>query len=252
MLKVLIIDDDEAIKYDLKRFDKWKNYNFEIISEAEDGYEALALIDKNQYDIIFVDIKMPRIDGLQLLSILRENNNNITVVMMSGYSDFEYTKQCIKLGAYDYLLKPIEDKELCELLERAKKHIEGQKEANEKNGQSVKQSIIINRICEYIDENMNKDINLETIADHFGYSSKHLGKLFRACKEEGFVCYITRVKMEKAKKLIASGKYKNYEISDLLGYENPDYFTALFKKQFGLTPLEYRKSNAAGLSINSK
>jgi two-component system response regulator YesN len=98
------------------------------------------------------------------------------------------------------------------------------------------------RLCEYVVENIDDKLTVETVADKFGFSSSYLGKLFKQKTGEGFVYFITTVKMEKAKILIRSGKYKNYEISDILGYKSPDYFCSLFKTHTNMTPADYKKS----------
>lgn len=101
---------------------------------------------------------------------------------------------------------------------------------------------VIKRLCEYVIENIDDKITIETAAKKFGFSSSYLGKLFKQQTGEGFVYFITTVKMEKAKILIRSGKYKNYEISDILGYKSPDYFCSLFKTYTNMTPADYKKA----------
>lgn len=120
MFNALIVDDDRAIRYELKKSLTFRKNGFQITDEAVDGKEALEKVLSSHFDIAFVDIKMPRINGIQFIQELRNNGNDLCVVIISGSTDFAYTRQAIKLGAIDYLLKPINENDLNELLISAK------------------------------------------------------------------------------------------------------------------------------------
>ncbi len=357
---MLIVDDDRAIRYDLRKSNIWSVYGFTIAAEATNGQEALHKIAELQFDLILIDIKMPKIDGIAFLQELRKAGLDLCVVIASGYSTFEYARQGIVLGAFDYLLKPIETNKLGDVLSRVQVHLDKKyknKDSQLKISKQLEESVrlplskqdelhlfklvtenpnqasfyaeelalkvsdfysqetfktailldcllsnikqqlfhekpwltslriiktedqpklqdiedlttliqsfvaaitdlagfteklhlnhpdsVIKRLCEYVIQNIDSKINVETAANDFGFSSSYLGKLFRQKTGEGFVDFITTVKMEKAKVLIRSGKYKNYEISDMLGYKSPDYFCQLFKTHAHMTPADYKKS----------
>ena len=103
-----------------------------------------------------------------------------------------------------------------------------------------KNSIIV-QTCEYVNQNVENNIRLENIASNVFISKDYIGKLFKQKTGIKFSDYVTKVKMEHAKKLLNAGCYKNYEISEKLCYSNPDYFCRVFKDYTGKTPLDYRR-----------
>ncbi len=357
MYKVLIVDDDRAIRYELKKSFLFNLHGFVIAGEAGDGKEAFEKISSSEYDIVFVDIRMPKIDGIQFIRELRDSGNDLCVVIISGSCDYSFTRQAIRLGAFDYLLKPIAAEELDELLSSARLYLEEKGEArrlaeharlqlaeslklpysiqeeqelfrlikeSSKNAaayaknlalrladfyeeNSFKLSIVLENslknlyrllisempwldklqfkgfstsmkpqesaaaiitsftdgiqrladfinnlhisgtnpvvklMCEYFINNVEGRTTLEDAAKALNYSSKYLGKIFRQVTGESIVDYITKVKMERAKALVLSGKYKTYEISEIMGYRNTDYFTRLFKQHHGMTPMDLKR-----------
>lgn len=117
MINVLIVDDEPFIRQGVKILIDWKEYGFNIADEAADGKEALELLEKNQYDLIITDIKMPHMNGIELIEAIRRGKNkDIKVIVLSGYYEFEYAKQAIKYNVSDYILKPIQKEELVRVL----------------------------------------------------------------------------------------------------------------------------------------
>jgi two-component system, response regulator YesN len=116
--KVIIIDDEEWTRKVIKHLGKWSELGIEVVAEASDGKYGYELISRLQPDIIITDIKMPHLNGIDLLRKIREEGNTAKVLIVSGFDDFEYSKNAVKLRANDYLLKPIKPDELNEQLER--------------------------------------------------------------------------------------------------------------------------------------
>jgi two-component system nitrogen regulation response regulator NtrX len=105
MAKILVIDDEKAIRRSIKEILEFEKY---LIEEAEDGQMALSMALKNNYDIILCDIKMPKLDGIELLQKLTESDVSSAIIMMSGHGTIETAVDAVKNGAYDYLAKPID------------------------------------------------------------------------------------------------------------------------------------------------
>ncbi len=124
MYKVLIVDDDRSTRYMLKRFKKWKFYGFAIADEACDGKEALQKLKSYHFDLIITDIKMPGMDGIEFMHELKSMEWQICVIFLSTHTNFEYAKQGIRLGVFDYMTKPLNDDLLSEALERAKGYLD--------------------------------------------------------------------------------------------------------------------------------
>lgn len=124
MFKAVIVDDESWILDDLRGIINWNEEGFEIIGEAENGSKAEAIIKRYKPDIVFCDIRMPEMNGIELLGRVKSKYRNILIVFISAYSDFSYAQQAVALGAFDYLLKPVEVNILKNVLRRARSHIE--------------------------------------------------------------------------------------------------------------------------------
>jgi len=100
---------------------------------------------------------------------------------------------------------------------------------------------VIRKICAYVIEHVEQDVKLEMVTNEVHMSKDYIGKLFKQKTGCNFNDFVTKVKMEHAKYLIQTGEFKNYEVSEKLGYSKPDYFSHLFKKYTGYTPTEFKK-----------
>ncbi len=116
MYKLLVVDDEEEVRQGLIKKIEWHKYNFEIIGEAQNGREALDIIEEIVPDIIITDISMPIMNGLELSEYVKLNYPTIKTVILTGYDDFNYAQQAIRFGVEDYILKPVLPKDIDELL----------------------------------------------------------------------------------------------------------------------------------------
>ncbi len=125
MYKILAVDDRKIFLVELKRLKLWgEKSKFEIVDIALNGKEALELLNKNSYDLVLTDIRMPIIDGLQLLREIKRDNLCPCVVFLSEYSEFNYARQGIILGAFDYIVKPASEETMFQLLQRTKVYLD--------------------------------------------------------------------------------------------------------------------------------
>ncbi|WEK53032.1 MAG: response regulator transcription factor [Candidatus Cohnella colombiensis] len=119
MRKVILVDDEIFARKGLVGLIPWEKFGFEIVGEAKDGEEALSLIEQYKPDVVITDIRMPVLDGLQLIQAVRQSSGNtIKFIIISGYGDFKYAQQAVRYGVQDYLLKPIDENELIDTLQR--------------------------------------------------------------------------------------------------------------------------------------
>jgi len=116
MLKVMLVDDEKSILQGLQYLIDWHEYGFEVATTARNGREALEIIKQNAVDLIITDIKMPYMDGLELIANVKKLNHKIKFIVISGYSEFEYAKKAIDVNVIGYLLKPIDEGELANKL----------------------------------------------------------------------------------------------------------------------------------------
>ena len=131
MLKVFFVDDEPFITQGLSMIIDWAQYGYEISGTASNGKEAIEMIKENVPDLIIADIRMPQMTGFEMVEQLKKENVNIgNVIMLSGYSDFEYARRAIQDGCFDYLLKPIDKAELISVLERIQEESEADTSRN--------------------------------------------------------------------------------------------------------------------------
>jgi two-component system response regulator YesN len=123
MHRVLLADDEPWAAYALKHLVNWEKQGFLVIDTVFNGMEALSKCEALQPQVLITDIRMPEMDGLELLTAVRVKVKGIKVILVSGYSDFDYARQAIRHGAFDYLVKPIASAELTDLLVRIKSEL---------------------------------------------------------------------------------------------------------------------------------
>ncbi|HYE11105.1 MAG TPA: response regulator [Patescibacteria group bacterium] len=362
MLKVMIVDDMDIIRRELKRLKLWgEETGFAISDEAKNGHEALEKLMKNPVDLVITDIRMPKIDGIELLKRITAEKLCTCVVLISDHSEFNYARQGLVLGAFDYMVKPVDEEELKKLLQRARdfimeKKIEQQKiQQLEKSLQEklevyfphseIKQLVelmkvrdvrtkeyadhiveivytslhydliktdsilnniiydivnklqesykwldkfIINKelesvgfsrlidlafikaafvsrinnitfllkklhhgiednglmeqVCKCVLENIDNGISLSVVSDLIFMNKNYVSEAFKQKSGLSFTEYLTIVKMERAKKLIAEGRLRTYEMAEMLGFKDIEYFSKLFKKYTNCSPTEYKNN----------
>lgn len=104
--KILVVDDEFIMWQGIKHMVNWEQEGFQVIGEAANGKEALKLIAQEEPNIVISDVVMPQMDGIELAKTIQKNYPNIRIVILSGYSDFEYVKSSFQYGVADYILKP--------------------------------------------------------------------------------------------------------------------------------------------------
>lgn len=124
MYRVLIADDEPWVAYGISKIIDWQEEGFEIAGEAHDGLSALEFIREQKPDIVISDIRMPGLDGIQLMDALRKEGIDAEIIIVSGYADFDYAKHAIQYGAFDYLLKQIDKQELLATVRRLRNKLE--------------------------------------------------------------------------------------------------------------------------------
>ena len=141
MYKVMLVDDMEIYRRYLRRLGVWKD-SFVIWEEAMDGADALVKLQNNPVDLVFVDIRMPRMDGIEFLKKASEIQSCPCIVLLSDFTEYGYARQGIIYGAFDYISKSITEKEMQNLLERVKQHLD----------QKRLEELKINQLQEYVEE----------------------------------------------------------------------------------------------------
>jgi len=246
--KLVVIDDEHWIRKGIIQLIPWEELGFTLAGEAADGESACALVDSVNPDVALLDMRMPGLDGKELIRYFSSKFPNMIVIIISGYSDFEYTREAIRFQVFDYLLKPVKETELRSLLEKAR-FILNQKEAESSRHRlqpladaSASEGIqIVSSIVQMIKNEYDKSWTLHGIARQRHMHPDYLSRLFKKETGKNFVDYLTDHRIERAKALIVTSDLKNYEIADHVGYDDYRYFSQVFKKKTGMTIGEYRR-----------
>src|SRR5690606_18945995 len=114
-----VIDDIASVVEGIAASPLWKEHGIKVVGTALDGEEGLNLIRELRPDIVLTDIRMPNKDGIELLTLLQQERNPAKVIFFSGYTDFNYAQQAVRLGAFDYLTKPHSIKQIVEVVMKA-------------------------------------------------------------------------------------------------------------------------------------
>jgi len=242
---IVVAEDEEILLNNLiGKIEKFCP-DFEVIGKAQTGEQALALFMEESPDILITDIKMPVMDGLELIEKARDFYPFMKTVITSGYSDFEYAKKAISLKVSDYLLKPVDTDELKEVLNKLKNEYNMEKNDYEEvfnlTTSSLTPSQIADLLHDFITKNYASDINLNMIANSMNYSSSYLTRIF--CQY--YSCtpskYLLNLRISTAQKYLRlNPELSVRQIGEMVGYQDQGYFSRIFKKIAGLSPLDYR------------
>lgn len=252
MKEIVVIDDEQIIRKGIGKIVELSGEGFEVTAEAENGEEGLRLILKLDPDIAIVDVKMPKMDGLEMIEhCLRHENLKTRFIVLSAYDDYAYTRRSIKLGVCDYLLKPVNRFELIGLLKEVAAKVDRSvcgkiSEALESELPLSEQARVAADAMRYIEKHFYDDLSLREVAEKAGMNPNYFAGLFKKKTGVSYLDYLTAVRIEKAKELLKSTDLKVYEISQMIGYYSAKYFSKLFKHHTGMTPNEWRTGEKNG------
>lgn len=251
MYKLLIVDDEPLIRRGIKSLVDLSGLGISEVFEAGDGEQAFEVAEAEAPDIILMDINMPGTDGLTAAAQIRELQPDAVIVILTGYSYFEYAQTAIRAGVDDYILKPVSKDDIEVVLKKAvhrlqakvrDEHRKSYEQTFEALGEGVDPSDTAEIVAEYMRKNLfEEELSLAKMADDIGFNSSYLSGVIKQIYGLPFQDYVNRERMEKAKLLLLSTSLKNYEIAEEVGIADVNYFITKFKKTWGITPKQYRR-----------
>ena len=237
--------------------------------------EGLELVKKLEPDILISDISMANMDGLAMVAAIKSEHPNVEVCLLTGFRNFEYAQQAIKLGVTRFLLKPSKIDELEEAIDAMIKNLQSKGKTGESGLDNIwdcqnsdekylyntfikerlnqhdddskirfndANSYIIKKAIIYMYNNYVQKLSLLDVADHCYISSWHLSKLLNQYTGKGFFEIVNRIRIDKAKELLKGSTAKIQEISDIVGFQDVTHFSRIFKNYEGISPKDYRNS----------
>lgn len=242
IFSVVVVEDEKLIAKNIAKNIELVNSNFKVISIESNGEDALAYIKEHTPNVIFTDIQMPVMNGIELIKQISEYNNYIKCIVLSGHDDFAYAKSAIDYGVFAYLLKPVNLDELSNILKRLEHTFLSTHEmfSAEQKLPSYSSSEIAALIKKYIEQNYQKPIDLNIIADHFSFSPSYLTKIFVKHTNITPSKYILNYRISIAKQLLGDFSLNINTIANMVGYTDPFHFSKTFKQVAGMSPASYR------------
>ena len=237
-LRVLLVDDEIMIREGFKKLFDWETHGCTVAGEAADGMEALAKIDSLNPDIVIMDINIPIMNGLKVIKMSRIKHPDTAFIIVSGYDDFSYCREALRLKITDYILKPVNYEEFGTCIDNLKISMYMENVSQEPEEQEER---VINGITRFMQEHLADEISLSVLSEEFHMNPQYISQLFKNEIGVGFLAYLTSIRMEKAKKLLLSTSLSIGEVAEQSGYGDYRVFTKVFKKSEGITPSQYRR-----------
>ena len=239
-LRVLLVDDEIMIREGFKRLFDWAAHDCEVVGEAGDGMEALTKIDALHPDIVIMDINIPIMNGLKVIQLSRIKHPNTAFVIVSGYDDFSYCREALRLQITDYILKPVNYEEFGSCIDNMKISLFERRVSAAEEPEKQEERTITG-LTRYLQEHLAEEISLSVLAEEFHLNPQYISQLFKSEIGVNFLAYLTNIRMEKAKKLLLTTSLSIAEVAEQSGYGDYRVFTKVFKKSEGVTPSQYRR-----------
>ena len=247
MRSIVIIDDESVVIEAIGAMVARAELPFEIVGTADNGVDGLHIVRRLRPDVVITDIRMPGIDGLSLIERTTQELPLCVFIVISGHREFEYAHKAISLNVSDYIEKPIDYQSVVMALMRAEEQLDMRHKAQQISSvdhtrrmeRTEAQNVAIDKVLRYIHENYARDLGLDELSDLVGMTPAYLSGLFKENTGISYVKYLTGVRMNNAKRLLAEGE-RAMAVAEKVGYREYNYFCRVFKKQEGITPTEYR------------
>jgi two-component system, response regulator YesN len=254
IFSVVVVEDEKLIAKNIAKNIELVNNHFRVISIESNGEDALSLIKQQTPNVIFTDIQMPVMDGIELVKQISEYNNYIKCVVLSGHDDFAYAKSAIEYGVFAYLLKPVNLDELSSILKRLELTFLSSHDmfSSVQKSPAYSSEEIAVLIKKYIEQNYQQPIDLNIIADHFSFSPSYLTKIFVKYTKITPSKYILNYRINIAKQLLGDFSLTINMAANMVGYTDPFHFSKSFKQVVGISPASYREELSKNLNQQNR
>lgn len=244
-MNLLIVDDEVLSIRGILMVLDWKKLGISEVFTAYNFLDATNQFKKNDIDILLTDIEMSNGTGLDLIRWLDDMGISCVKIILSGYPNFDYAREAIKYGAFEYLLKPIEDSVLENTIKKA---IEFVKQNDREKSGVVKFPAAdknntdsnLEKAQQYISENISSNIGRNDVSECVGLNPEYLSRLFKRHTGFSLSDYIKNERITTAQRLLDYTNLPISVISENVGYQTLSYFSTVFKNEIGMTPNEYR------------
>lgn len=255
--RVLVAEDEVIARRALRLICERSSSPVEVVSEASTGRQVVEALDAVRPDIILMDVILPGMSGLEATRVVHERFPATRVAIVSAHEKFDYAQQALRAGAVDCLLKPIRPEQLEALLQKLCASLDAERmrlsdqaaTGRERSSPSLQpqgpHAQVLRRAQAFIIAHYTESLSLEQVAEHVALSPTYFSRIFKQAMGCTFVEYLTRVRLEEARRLLRTTTLSLAEISYAVGYQSPNYFSEVFKTVEGITATAYRRSAVA-------
>lgn len=256
MFRVVIVEDELIVRQGLLLTTPWENYDCKVIGDAKNGKEGLDLIIKCKPDIVITDIKMPIMDGIEMIEKVLQHYNPV-IIFITAFNDFNYAKKAIDFRVIDYLIKPFNDNQLDVALNKARLKVQERILQQEQTSSEFEQlanlrkrlsdstnskHINIINALNYIKKHYSEELTVSKLAETLNISESYLSHLFKEETSYTVIEYLTHYRLSIACQMLRDPNMRINVIATLVGYQDQRYFSQIFKKHLGLTPKQYQQN----------
>lgn len=239
MYELLVVDDEINSRNILATCFPWAEIGFHICGQAANGQEALEFVKNHVVHVVFTDISMPVMNGIELAKVLCGlKGPKPLVVLLSAHDDFKYAQEAIRYGVRYYILKPSSFQELKESFRTIRHELDAKYQVAPSPAMDTADETI-KKVLEYCEQNYREG-TLTELSETLYLNPSYLSQLIKQKTSLNFSDHLQEVRMKKAALFLKDPNIKIYNISNMVGYVNPNNFTRAFKTYYGVTPTEYR------------
>ena len=253
MYRVLIVEDEDIIRKGIAYTMDWMGMGCTIAGEACNGKEGLEKIKELEPDIVLADIMMPVMDGIEMIREAKKTGiGDFKSIILTSYADFEYAKAAIDLDVSAYLMKPASEEELKKDVEKIIGEIEKEHKFQEfsKKQKPVedietvfikqdKDNDYVKYVLDATKERYAEKISIEMFSEQLGVSGSYLSRKFKEATGTSYLDFLNKYRVQQAIRLLETGKYKVYEVSDMTGFTDYKHFSSVFKRYTEAAPSEF-------------
>lgn len=245
MNRLLIVDDEYYIRQMLRATVDWAAIGYEIAGEAEDGLQALREIERLRPDVVLVDINIPKLFGLDLIERITREYPRVMVVILSAYDKFSYAQQAVRMGVFDYLLKPIDPQAIRATFVRLQSPIERRRQAQAEEEPAREEPPLSKRVRALILEHYaDPAFSPVQLGEMLHMNPDHLSRVYRQETGATIMEELIDTRLSAARRLMdCHPTMPVSHIARLCGYADPLYFSKAFKKKYGASPQKIKNFN---------
>ena len=250
--KVFLVDDERWSLKDVRYTCPFQELGFDVVGESTSAVKAMEEIRRERPDVVFADIRMPAMTGLDLIHLLKKDLPDTLFIILSGYAEFNYAAEALRLGVFDYCLKPMEEQAARELLVRIRAHLDEKRKRKEAHdAQSVEEpagsaNVQFSELLQYVNTHLTEPLALGDLAAQYHINVSYCGELFKSITGENFTQYVRNRRMKLACDLMLRTQLPLSQIAVRAGYADLPYFSRIFTQTMGTSPSRWRTENRAG------